>query len=46
MGTGVRDTEGLVFTWENGTPVLPDYVTKPSARRRWAVGRRGWCCMG
>jgi integrase len=22
------DTAGLVFTWENGTPMLPDHVTK------------------
>jgi integrase len=27
-GPAYVDTEGLVFTWENGTPVLPDYVTK------------------
>jgi integrase len=27
-GPAYVDTEGLVFTWENGSPVLPDYVTK------------------
>jgi integrase len=27
-GPAYIDSEGLVFTWENGTPVLPDYVTK------------------
>jgi integrase len=27
-GPAYIDTEGLLFTWENGGPVLPDYVTK------------------
>jgi integrase len=27
-GGAYRDTEGVVFTWEDGRPVLPDYVTK------------------
>ena len=27
-GEAYRGTEGLVFTWEDGRPVLPDYVTK------------------
>ncbi len=27
-GSAYVDTGGLVFTWENGAPVLPDYVTK------------------
>jgi integrase len=27
-GQAYVDTEGLLFTWENGAPVLPDYVTK------------------
>ena len=27
-GPAYRDTEGLLFTWEDGGPVLPDYVTK------------------
>lgn len=27
-GGAYEDTEGLVFTWENGRPVLPDYVSK------------------
>jgi len=27
-GAAYRDTEGLVFTWEDGRPILPDYVTR------------------
>jgi integrase len=27
-GPAYLDVEGLLFTWENGAPVLPDYVTK------------------
>lgn len=27
-GKAWADTEGLLFTWENGTPLLPDYVSK------------------
>lgn len=27
-GAAYEDTDGLVFTWENGRPVLPDYVSK------------------
>jgi len=28
FGPAYTDTDGLVFTWEDGAPVLPDYVTK------------------
>jgi integrase len=27
-GAASEVTEGLLFTWENGAPVLPDYVSK------------------
>jgi integrase len=27
-GAAYEDVEGLVFTWENGSPVFPDYVSK------------------
>lgn len=27
-GAAYRDTQGLVFTWEDGRPILPDYVTR------------------
>ncbi|MGC0271717.1 tyrosine-type recombinase/integrase [Pseudactinotalea sp. Z1739] len=27
-GKAWEDTEGLVFTWENGGPLLPDYVSR------------------
>lgn len=27
-GAAYQDTEGLLFTWEDGRPVLPDFVTK------------------
>lgn len=28
FGPAYADVEGLVFTWQDGSPVLPDYVTK------------------
>ena len=28
MGPAYADVEGLVFTWPDGAPMLPDYVTK------------------
>lgn len=28
MGPAYADVEGLVFTWEDGRPVMPDYMTK------------------
>lgn len=28
FGPAYADVEGLVFTWEDGRPVMPDYVTK------------------
>src|SRR4051794_30879380 len=27
-GAAYEDAEGLVFTWENGRPLLPDFVSK------------------
>lgn len=27
-GEGWKDTGGVVFTWENGAPLLPDYLSK------------------
>jgi integrase len=30
-GAAHRDQEGLLFTWEDGRPVLPDYVSKTFA---------------
>ena len=27
-GQAYTDTEGIVFTWENGAPITPDYVSK------------------
>lgn len=39
-GPGYEDTEGLVFTWENGRPVLPDYITKAFDRLQAAVNAR------
>ena len=39
MGAGVGvDTEGLLFTWENGGPVLPDYVTKAFGKAQTGLG--------
>lgn len=31
-GAAYKDSEGLVFTWENGAPVSGDYVTKQFVR--------------
>jgi integrase len=28
FGAAYADTEGLAFTWEDGRPVMPDYITK------------------
>jgi integrase len=37
-GPAYVDTGGLVFTWENGSPVLPDYVTKEFGKAQAACG--------
>jgi integrase len=39
-GPAYVDEEGLVFTWENGSPVLPDYLTKVWIKVQRAVGER------
>jgi integrase len=36
-GMAYADTEGLVFTWEDGRPVMPDYITKSIGRAQAAV---------
>ncbi|ABL81476.1 MULTISPECIES: tyrosine-type recombinase/integrase [unclassified Nocardioides] len=28
FGPGYADAEGIVFTWEDGRPVMPDYISK------------------
>ena len=37
-GAAYEDTEGWVFTWENGRPLLPDYVTKVWIKTQEASG--------
>jgi integrase len=37
-GPAYVDAEGLVFTWENGAPVLPDYVTKAFGKAQTGIG--------
>lgn len=37
-GPAYRDTLGLVFTWEDGSPVLPDYLTKEFAKVQAGLG--------
>jgi integrase len=37
-GPAYVDAEGLVFTWENGAPVLPDCVTKAFGKAQTALG--------
>jgi integrase len=39
-GPAYVDVEGLVFTWEDGSPVLPDYVTKALGRLQLVVAPR------
>lgn len=37
-GAAYQDAEGLVFTWESGAPVLPDYVTKAFGKAQATAG--------
>lgn len=37
-GSAYRDTLGLVFTWEDGSPVLPDYLTKEFVKAQAGLG--------
>ena len=37
-GPAYADTEDLVFAWENGTPLLPDYVSKEFIRSQRDTG--------
>lgn len=37
-GPGYVDVEGRVLTWENGTPVLPDYLTKQFVKAQAGTG--------
>jgi hypothetical protein len=39
-GPAYVDAEGLVFTWEDGSPVLPDFVTKAFGRLQAVVATR------
>ena len=36
-GSAFVDTEGLVFTWEDGRPVMPDFITKKFEKVQQAV---------
>lgn len=38
-GSAHKDTEGLLFTWEDGSPVLPDYLTKQFIKDHAGVGK-------
>lgn len=37
-GAAYEDTEGLVFTWENGAPVQPDYISKTFVKAQDGLG--------
>jgi integrase len=37
-GAVYEDVDGLVFTWENGRPLLPDYVTKQIGKEQTGLG--------
>jgi integrase len=37
-GAAWEDTAGLVFTWENGAPLLPDFVSKGFLRAQTGLG--------
>jgi integrase len=39
-GPAYVDVDGLVFTWKDGSPVLPDYVTKALGRLQLVVAER------
>lgn len=39
-GPSYADTDGLVFTWENGAPIQPDYITKSFGKAQTALGAR------
>lgn len=39
FGPAYADTEGLVFTWEDGRPVLPDWITKTFAKTQAEANR-------
>ena len=36
-GEAYEDTTGLVFTWQNGSPVLPDYVSKSFVKAQLSI---------
>lgn len=40
FGPAYADAEGLVFTWEDGRPVMPDYVTKAFGRLQAALAAK------
>jgi integrase len=37
-GAAYQDVDGLVFTWEDGTPVPPDYLTKEFVKVQSSLG--------
>lgn len=37
-GAAYEDIEGMVFTWENGRPVLPDFVSKTFVKAQGGLG--------
>ena len=40
FGPAYADLEGLVFTWEDGRPVMPDYITKTFGRIQSSIDAR------
>jgi len=40
-GAVYEDVDGLVFTWENGRPLLPDHVTKQIGKEQTGSDCRG-----
>lgn len=40
FGPAYADTEGLVFTWQDGRPVAPDYITKAFPKVQAAVNAK------
>lgn len=37
-GPAYEDAEGLLFTWDNGSPVMPDYLTKQFVKDQAGLG--------
>lgn len=44
MSEAYEDEDDLVFRWDNGRPVLPDYLTKRIGKEQAGLGPPGSRC--